>query len=880
MEHSYSRDFRPNSENSLQTRTLIVQRPPQCPSCHVHSHDEGIDIEEQYNPPIPSYDEENAETAMNESEIVTKNVKNSNPEDVDWEEKINKFGWTVQQIKLFSKVSSLLDLDRLARLANAEKQHEPVHRRVIIDKSVDRLRRALANVAWDTRLTQWLHHLLLDNLPPTYLSAYLDIIQTLKAKVPTLVEKMIFGRPGTVNQDLMAQMIKKPWEPIVAHKNRKLPGQPYIVVVPSGPNVQTKNLRLQKWYSLFATMASVVPIQMPTGPHQNKAAMQTICEQMVSITRAKIQDIRHESPNRPILLVGFNAGASVAIQVGFVELVNCIVSIGFAYNTVHGPRGTQDDRIIESTAPILFIIGQNSAKSSQEEIEFMREKMVAQTNLVVIGSADDCLRVGKHKRKIEGITQSMVDNMVMDEIAEFATACLLNPPKPKPSSKDNNGQNKNLLIPRKRKGSEGSESEFLPRPKFTKGPKPKKTPTVSKTPKITLAQPSTEILNAAIESILPQAEEQEEIDINPNAPIVTSYEIPIVEKMELSTESQVVSGIASSPIMLPMIKREKSTATTTNTIKVVPPNQFVQLKPATSGGATKIYTIKNTTLTKSVTPASKVQTSTPKIMNLKNSSSSSAGQSFSPTKFTIMRNTGQAIPSSPSSNDTSSKSTTLSATSTPDLSHTSIIDMPVIFADNDGNIEESITTAQKPQTISIQKLPALKTTTVTGTPTINKQQKFVILNKNALPPGIITAKHQIPIKYIPNAATSQTTTKLSPTAIGSATKNLAQIIDAKKIQIVGAGSSTNQTSSSGATQIIRVAAPGTTPTPIKIIPQSSTSASSSNTIYIKANNLGSGGSTTTVKPAAILNRNITVKKIVNVVKPGQTSSFSKTGEKK
>lgn len=39
--------------------------------------------------------------------------------------------------------------------------------------------------------------------------------------------------------------------------------------------------------------------------------------------------------------------------------------------------------------------------------------MQAQTSLVVVGSADDALRVGKNKRRIEGVTQAMVDNMIM-----------------------------------------------------------------------------------------------------------------------------------------------------------------------------------------------------------------------------------------------------------------------------------------------------------------------------------------------------------------------------------------------------------------------------------------------------------------------------------
>lgn len=57
--------------------------------------------------------------------------------------------------------------------------------------------------------------------------------------------------------------------------------------------------------------------------------------------------------------------------------------------------------------------------------------MQAQTSLVVVGSADDALRVGHTKRQIEGVTQTMVDNMIIDEVAEFAATCIVNPPAPR-----------------------------------------------------------------------------------------------------------------------------------------------------------------------------------------------------------------------------------------------------------------------------------------------------------------------------------------------------------------------------------------------------------------------------------------------------------------
>lgn len=77
---------------------------------------------------------------------------------------------------------------------------------------------------------------------------------------------------------------------------------------------------------------------------------------------------------------------------------------------------------------ILFFL---ALPHSQEEIESLRERMQAQTSLVVVGSADDLLRVGHTKRQIEGVTQNMVDNMIVDEVFEFAASCIVNPPAPR-----------------------------------------------------------------------------------------------------------------------------------------------------------------------------------------------------------------------------------------------------------------------------------------------------------------------------------------------------------------------------------------------------------------------------------------------------------------
>lgn len=92
MEHSYSRDCRPiEGINGLTTRTLMVHKPPQCPSCHAHPLDEGgLDSDEANHPPIPPYNEVAAKDSMNETSKIAQNVRNTNPDDEEWEERVPK----------------------------------------------------------------------------------------------------------------------------------------------------------------------------------------------------------------------------------------------------------------------------------------------------------------------------------------------------------------------------------------------------------------------------------------------------------------------------------------------------------------------------------------------------------------------------------------------------------------------------------------------------------------------------------------------------------------------------------------------------------------------------------------------------------------------
>lgn len=94
---------------------------------------------------------------------------------------------------------------------------------------------------------------------------------------------------------------------------------------------------------------------------------------------------------------------------------------------ISGRRGQADDSLLDITCPILFVIGQNAPSARQADIEDLRERLKVQSGLIVIGSADEHLRVTSVKKRSEGLTQSMIDRCILDEVGDFLASVLTQP---------------------------------------------------------------------------------------------------------------------------------------------------------------------------------------------------------------------------------------------------------------------------------------------------------------------------------------------------------------------------------------------------------------------------------------------------------------------
>jgi len=229
----------------------------------------------------------------------------------------------------------------------------------------------------------------------------------------------------------LALLVERPWDPAISIISRqpleKLPGNPVIIVAPPGPgDPRLSSRRHRLWNNQLGCLGKVIMINvpLPRTTTMYKTSVNHYLYQLVSATLAKVRECKGGSSDRPVVLMGWGPGAAIAAHVAGLEKVCGVVCLGFPSTSLSGYRGDLGDTILDLKSPTLFVVGEKSKVANTDDIEALREKLSVETGLVIVGAADNNLRISKRKQRLECVTQSMVDRSIMEEVREFLVGIL------------------------------------------------------------------------------------------------------------------------------------------------------------------------------------------------------------------------------------------------------------------------------------------------------------------------------------------------------------------------------------------------------------------------------------------------------------------------
>lgn len=389
--------------------------------------------------------------------------------------------WTQQMDRLYYKILQILQQYYLTKLVYENLPNGPIRMVNLMENTSLQLRHSFANIAgWDNELLIWLHNLFVTKLSPHehLIPIYHEVMQYLSKRLPSLIEKFYSVDPRIPSSIATTPATSAATTPVhpasgggggivvggaqrtrhssVSHYNlpntlsldedpaarfvlestkstpRRLNSNPLILLVPSGPSIpsQPVSARMEYWKILLSSMGQLINVNIPYRPEQSASELSQVIKGSV---RDKIKDTRKKKFNeqRPLVLVGFNQGALMAIHCALDNpgQVSSIICLGLPLSSINGFRGDLDDPILDMNIPMLFVVGQMASATTLDSLERLREIMSrSDTGLVVVGGANDKLIVSYRKKLYDGITQYHVDKSIADEIYDFVNSVSMQHP--------------------------------------------------------------------------------------------------------------------------------------------------------------------------------------------------------------------------------------------------------------------------------------------------------------------------------------------------------------------------------------------------------------------------------------------------------------------
>lgn len=174
---------------------------------------------------------------------------------------------------------------------------------------------------------------------------------------------------------------------------------------------------MQRYARLLEGLGSVRAFDYPYQQQPGRKAPDKL-EVLVAAHRDALERLRGDNhPSDRLLLAGKSMGSRVGCHVALETRVSGCVCFGYPLRGQNGKL--RDQVLLDLRVPVLFVQGTRDALCDLQELEAVRARMTARSELHVVESGDHSLSATRTSLKARGATQALVEAEILSAVRRF-----------------------------------------------------------------------------------------------------------------------------------------------------------------------------------------------------------------------------------------------------------------------------------------------------------------------------------------------------------------------------------------------------------------------------------------------------------------------------
>ena len=191
--------------------------------------------------------------------------------------------------------------------------------------------------------------------------------------------------------------------------------KPFFLFAP-GAGAPSTHPWMQRWKGRLATIGRVALFDYPYMREKRKRPDRL--PQLIAAHREALAQNRHADDGAAVL-IGKSMGGRIGCHVALEERVDALVCLGYPLCAMGDRTKLRDEVLRALRTPILFVQGTRDPLCPLDLLERVRGEMKARNVLHVVEGGDHSLIVPKRQLQAKGETQEDVEQMILNQIAQF-----------------------------------------------------------------------------------------------------------------------------------------------------------------------------------------------------------------------------------------------------------------------------------------------------------------------------------------------------------------------------------------------------------------------------------------------------------------------------